>query len=71
VNPDGSGDTQLTDSTAADTCPVWSPDGEKIAFLSKRNGPREVFLMNGDGSGQQLVAVMGGQNDYCPVWIPG
>jgi Tol biopolymer transport system component len=70
VNPDGSGDAQLTDHSAADTCPVWSPDGGKIAFITKRNGPREVFIMNGDGSDQKLVAAMGGGNDYCPVWIP-
>ena len=34
-----------------DTQPVWSPTGEKIAFLSDRfNGYREVFLINPDGT---------------------
>ena len=34
-----------------DSYPVWSPDGNKIAFFSDRtNGWREIFLMNPDGS---------------------
>lgn len=34
-----------------DSTPIWSPDGEKIAFLSdRRNGYREIFLMNPNGT---------------------
>ena len=71
INSDGSGDTQLTDHPGPDICPIWSPDGEKIAFITQRNGPREIFLMNADGSDQKLLAWMGGEVDYCPVWVPG
>jgi Tol biopolymer transport system component len=34
----------------------WSPDGKKIAFLSKRNGCDSVYVMNADGSSQRHVA---------------
>jgi TolB protein len=33
--------------------PVWSPDGQYIAFLTDRSGEWEIWIMNADGSGQQ------------------
>jgi TolB protein len=71
VGADGGGDTQLTDLTASDICPVWSADGKKIVFLTQRNKTREVFIMNADGSDQEFLAAMGGYDDHCPVWVPG
>jgi Tol biopolymer transport system component len=71
INSDGSGDIQLTDHPGPDVCPIWSPDGEKIVYITQRNGPREIFLMNADGSDQKLLAWMGGEYDICPVWVPG
>jgi hypothetical protein len=38
VNPDGTGQTQLTTNPAEERDPAWSPDGRKIAFASKRDG---------------------------------
>ena len=71
INADGSEETQLTDHPASDVCPKWSPDGKKILFITQRNGPRELFLMNADGSDQKYLVTMGGAYDYCPVWVPG
>jgi TolB protein len=56
VNADGSGQRRLTWSAAPDLFPVWSPDGQKIAFLSwrdRQDGASDLYVMNADGSGQQ------------------
>ena len=36
-----------------DESPTWSGNGETIAFMSRRDGNREVYLMRSDGSGQR------------------
>lgn len=52
VNPDGSALVNLTNHPAQDSVPTWSPDGEKIAFLSDRAGKYDfdIYLMNANGS---------------------
>ncbi len=55
MNSDGSGQTRLTNNSASDVGPIWSPDGKKIAFTSDRDGDYEIYLMNVDGSGQTRV----------------
>lgn len=51
INRDGSDPVQLTDSEASNHDPAWSPDGDLIAFQSKRDeGNPEIYLMRADGS---------------------
>jgi Tol biopolymer transport system component len=38
MTDDGSDETRLTNNDANDFEPGWSPDGEKIAFSSFRDG---------------------------------
>ncbi|MGM9758613.1 MAG: S41 family peptidase [Parabacteroides sp.] len=40
---------QLTSHPAHDTQPVWSPDGQWIAFASDRNGNFDVFIVSKEG----------------------
>lgn len=40
---------QLTTNPAYDTTPVWSPDGSKIAFASRREGSMDIFVMDSKG----------------------
>jgi len=61
--------TRLTNSSAIDTSPSYSPDGSQIVFTSDRGGRAQIYIMNGDGSGQTRISF--GDGIYStPVWSP-
>ncbi|MYE35347.1 MAG: hypothetical protein F4X23_10880, partial [Gemmatimonadales bacterium] len=41
----GSGVTRLTEHSAFDGLPAWSPDGTRIAFTSDRDGNDEIYML--------------------------
>jgi Tol biopolymer transport system component len=61
--------TKLTNNTAKDEVPVWSPDGTKIVFHSDRDGNLEIYSMNADGSGQTRLT-NNAAFDELPAWSP-
>jgi len=54
VNVDGQNLRRLTDNSYWDLYPAWSPDGARIAFLSKRGNDLDIYMMNAGGSDQRL-----------------
>ena len=54
INVDGQDLNRLTENIFWDLYPIWSPDGTRIAFLSKRNFDLDIYVMNADGSNQQM-----------------
>jgi TolB protein len=70
INIDGSGQTRLTYNTAQDGAPAWSPDGKRIAFLSKRDGDHEIYVMNIDGSNQTNLTNHPLADDRRACWSP-
>ncbi|MCB0173010.1 MAG: PD40 domain-containing protein [Anaerolineae bacterium] len=69
MNADGSDPTPISPAGGDDTGPIWSPDGQKIAFVSRRDGDREIYIMDSDG--QNLTNVTRHPaDDWTPAWSP-
>ena len=65
TNLDGSNQANLTNSSNPDKYPAWSPDGNRIAFISQS----KLHVMNADGSGQSNLLDSGYTNNH-PAWSP-
>jgi Tol biopolymer transport system component len=52
---DGSGLRQLTSDAAADSWPVWSPDGQWIAYTSTRQNRRETWRVPAAGGAAEKL----------------
>jgi TolB protein len=60
---------RLTQTSAIDTGPCYSPDGRFIAFESDRDGTQQLYVMGSDGGGQRRISF--GEGRYStPVWSP-
>jgi TolB protein len=72
IGADGSRLGQLTRGKAADTAPLFSPNGRRIVFTRSPRYDRsgnpvsELWVMNADGRGQRKLAPSG----YAPAWSP-
>jgi Tol biopolymer transport system component/CubicO group peptidase (beta-lactamase class C family) len=67
---DGGDLQRLTHSEEVwDDIPRWSPDGAHIAFVSARNGNRDIYTMDSDGSDPQRLTSDPAE-DMCPDWSP-
>ena len=74
MNSTGIGQTRLTDNEGSDASPVWSPNGQQIAFdrtTFNRKGDTnyEVYVMEADG-GNQRNLTSHPAFDASPDWSP-
>lgn len=73
---DGSNPVRLTSQGTINQMASFSPDGSQIAFLSNRDGYGSVFIMNSDGSGDQInftprpLGYAGTWTSRAPAWSP-
>ena len=69
MNGDGGDQVRLTINPARDYDPSWSPDGDRIAFVSNRErGIEQIYVMDSDGSNEMRLT-----NDAThqePAWSP-
>lgn len=69
MNPDGSGQVNLTRHRAADFDPVWSPTGEQILFASNRGKTVDLYLMDADGRNVRQLFAKTSRRQH-PTWGP-
>jgi len=63
MNPDGSDVRVLTNNEVTDGDPVFSPDGTKIVFTSRRDSSTgELYIMNSDGTGVTRLTISPGED---------
>ena len=68
--PLGGGETrQLTNDEHSSSSPRWSPDGEKLAFVSPRDGEAQIWTIDvSSGALKKITSISSGAGD--PVWSP-
>jgi Tol biopolymer transport system component len=66
---DEHGDAETSEGLLFELDPAWSPDGTKIAFISKRSGSLDIYVMDADGSNVTRLTKTK-ENDSHPTWSP-
>ncbi len=60
---------QFTNSTESESSPRWSPDGRTLAFISKRDEFRQIYVMAAD-FGEATRLTEGKSNVQALAWSP-
>ena len=67
MDADGENQIRLTRNPEEDKMPSWSPDGKKIAFVSRRNtGRNQIHVV--DSNGENIRRITQGAFDLNPAW---
>lgn len=70
---EGGTPVSLTQASANDYWPAWSPDGQKLAWVTSvatdRGAENKIVIANADGSNQRVITTGAGA-DFQPVWAP-
>jgi TolB protein len=66
---DGRRIRRLTSSGTINLSPVWSPDGQELAFTSWRGRQPGVYVMSAEGE-LRVLRTVGGELSSAPDWSP-
>jgi Tol biopolymer transport system component len=72
IGADGSDDRRLSQAPGAGCAfdgPVWSSDGDRIAYYAMSDGLHDIWVVNADGSGESAIITAPG-DQYWPRWSP-
>jgi Tol biopolymer transport system component len=67
---DDSAGTRLTFEAGSNVAPVWSPDGEEVAFSSNRSGPFNLYRKRVDGSRPAERLTTSERIQFATSWSP-
>ena len=71
MNADGTELAQLTTGPEANFDPAWSPDGNRIAFTSLRDGYKQIYMLNLDSQIEtRLTNTPAEIESSLPAWSP-
>ncbi len=68
VSADGTNLRKLT-SDGTSRYPAWSPEGDRITYVSEQHGNRDIWVVGVDGTDAKQLTQHPGQDDT-PVWSP-
>jgi hypothetical protein len=60
--------TRITSGAGWDQQPRFSPDGRQIVFISDRNGSKNVWIANADGTKPRIITRSERINFASPIW---
>jgi dipeptidyl aminopeptidase/acylaminoacyl peptidase len=61
---------RLTDDPASDSYPAWSPAGDRITFVSTRNGQTSIYVKLSNGSAVEEPLVSSPELKWNPTFSP-
>ena len=68
MDADGSGQRRISFGGGANSAPVWSPDGERIAFARWTGSGIGIGVMSPTGANEKMLT--NGWQDEAPSWAP-
>ena len=60
--------TRITSGTGWDQQPRYSPDGSQLVFVSDRNGSKNLWIANADGTKAKALTKSDRMNFASPIW---
>ena len=69
IDVNGRNIQNLTNHPGHDKLPAWSPDSQKIAFCSKREGNYNIYVIDVDGKNLRQLTDHP-DRDLSPTWSP-
>jgi serine/threonine protein kinase len=60
--------SRMTSRQGSNQRPIWSPDGQRIAFMSNRAGAYDLYARNANGTGEDELLVKSAHTKFPAGW---
>ncbi|MFC5491991.1 hypothetical protein [Nocardioides caricicola] len=72
VGADGADPARLTDAEGVELMPTWSPDGERVAYVSGAawDSPTDLYVLDVDGGESEQLTSTPDRCESQPTWTP-